>query len=373
MKKLEHLAITCGGTGGHFNPGLSVAQELNARGGEAILLVGGKRAEQQIALAAECGVKAFRISAEPKPGNPLRVWTFLRALYRGWKESRALFRTYRVQALLSMGNYTSLPPILAARLTMKKSARLPFFLHDGNARLGKANLLTSRFAVAFAFSFPAVNSDAVKCPAVLTGFPLRAPLLHANRTRGQAIAEINERFHAGFDPAQPLLLVFGGSLGAEKINSNIAFGPGAEKIQVIHLAGPGKQETAKRCYENLPNRVLVLESFEDIALLYAAADAVVSRAGGGTVSELAYFGKYALLVPYPFAAQHHQDDNAAWLASAGGAEVVPDAECTKTFFASTFARWAANFESVVAAGEANRALAMPAAASNVIAMIEKYL
>ena len=133
------------------------------------------------------------------------------------------------------------------------------------------------------------------------------------------------------------------------------------------LAGCSTGRTKK------PFLSLHAESFEDMGLLYTAADFVISRAGGSTVSELAYFGKYALLIPYPFAAQQHQDDNAAWLASAGGAEVVADADCTATLFRSMIDRWVANRDAILAAGERSRALAMPDAAAKVIAMIRKYL
>ncbi len=366
MKVLKNLAITCGGTGGHFNPGLSIAQEFNASGGEAILLLGGKHAEKQLKIAAECGVKAYRIPASPLSKNPFRLIRFALDVLKGRSLCRKIMAEHQIQALLSMGSYTSLPPYLAAR-----SRKIPFFLHDGNARLGKANLAMSKRAEAFAFSFPSVNAGGVKCPAELTGFPLRAQLLQAHLTRDEAFAKINESFGTAFDPEQPMLLVFGGSLGAERINRNIDFT--SPDLQVIHLAGPGKKEQAEACYAAKPNKVLVLESFENMSLLYIAADFVISRAGGSTVSELAFFGKYALLIPYPYAAQQHQDDNAAWLASAGGAEIAADADCTAALFKSMIDHWVANRDAILAAGERSKALAMPDAASKVIAMICKYL
>ncbi len=357
MKKLFRLAITCGGTGGHFNPGLSIAQELNASGGTAILLLGGKHADKQKKIAAEKGVTAYKISA-----SLVKSLRFLPDLISGYCQSKKIFAEHKIQALLSMGSYTAIPPCIAAGLS-----RLPFFLHDGNARLGKSNLFMSRFARAFAFSFPSVNPEKVRCKAVLTGFPLRRDLLDSVWTHETAIAEINRLFSAGFRPDKPVLLVFGGSLGAEKINANIDFSSG--DLQVIHLAGPGKLETVKKCYQGKKNPLLLLESFQNMDLLYNAADFVISRAGGSTVSELAYFGKYALLIPYPFAAEHHQDDNAAWLCSAGGAEILPDSGCTKANFSAIIDRWTETHPD----GKTNRRLAMPAAAENVLKMIENSL
>lgn len=368
---LKSLAVTCGGTGGHFNPGLSVAQALKAAGGEVFLLLGGPRAESQIKTAARSGIPAFRIPAEHIPKNPFRVPAFLHATFSGIRASKKLLKEHCVQALLSMGAYTSLPPALAAR-----SASIPFFLHDGNARLGNANLRMSRFARALALSFPAVNAGRARCPCVRTGFPLRADLLRASRTREEAIAEIAELFSVSFDSALPLLLVCGGSLGAGTLNCNIApdpSDPGSASLQIIHLAGPGKKTQAEESYAGLPNKILVLESFEDMALLYAAADFVIARAGGSTVSELAFFGKYALLVPYPFAAGHHQDDNAAWFASASGGEILKDENFTRETVRAVLARWVRERDSLAEAGKRNRALAAPDAAENVLRMIAERL
>ncbi len=359
--KLKSLAITCGGTDGHFNPGLSIAQELKAQGGHAILLLGGKHADAQIRKAEQKGIEAYKITASPL--NSLR---FLPDLLSGIRQSARLMKTHQAQALLSMGSFTAIPPFFAAKMQ-----KLPFFLHDGNARLGKSNLFMSRFADAFALSFPSVNEEKIHCPSVLTGFPLRRDLFRP-RTREEAVREINDMFGADFDPAKPVLLVFGGSLGAEKINANIDF-DGTE-LQVIHLAGPGKLETVKKCYAGKSeNRILPLESFQDMNLLYTAADFVISRAGGSTVSELAYFGKYALLIPYPFAAEHHQDDNAAWLSSAGGAEVLTNSDCTKENFRRIIGRWLNDREAFTAAGRNNQQLARPDAADSVLKMIGSAL
>ncbi len=369
--KLERLAITCGGTGGHFNPGLSVAQALNARGGEAVLLLGGKHADKQLMIAEDAGVKAYKIDAVPIPKNPLNWFSFLKHLQCGKAESRRIMREHGIQALLSMGAYTSIPPVLAAR-----SEKLPLFLHDGNARLGKANIFMSRFAEAVALSFPAVNAKKLHSSSVLTGFPLRASLLDSPYIRTDAFAQINTLFGCSFSPEKPLLLVFGGSLGAEKINTCISLDPGepaSADLQVIHLAGPGKADSARTCYAGMEERALVLESFENMALLYSAADFVISRSGGSTVSELAYFGKYALLIPYPFAAERHQDDNAAWLAEAGGAEIVQDSDCSPELFRSILARWLRNKDQIIALGEKSRAVACPDAAGNVLRMIESRL
>ena len=100
-------------------------------------------------------------------------------------------------------------------------------------------------------------------------------------------------------------------------------------------------------------------------LFYSAADLVISRSGGSTVSELAVFGKYALLLPYPFAAENHQEDNAKWLAAAGGAEILHDSEASSHDFTAWLLNWYRNQETFRKLGEQSNAIANPDASQQV--------
>ena len=128
--------------------------------------------------------------------------------------------------------------------------------------------------------------------------------------------------------------------GAATINRVIpeALGSlGRADLQVAHLAGKGNVAETSKIYAAAGVKHLVLESSDQMAAFYSAADMVFCRSGGGTVSELAFFGKYAVLVPFPFAAERHQDDNAAFYAASGAAAVVQDSACDQ----ATIARLAA--------------------------------
>ena len=214
--KLERLAISCGGTGGHFNPGLSIARELKARGGTPVLVLGGAHVEKQAKTAAEFGIDVIRIDAAPLSVKPWKAVRFLFKTWKGVKQALAGFRRYRPQALLCMGSFASLPPALAAR-----RIGLPLFLHDGNAKIGKANRFLSRWAKALALSFPVKDSSVISCPAVLTGMPLRQELVNGTISKDEAIAAVNTRWHTAFSADRPTLLVFGGSLGAEPLNAAV--------------------------------------------------------------------------------------------------------------------------------------------------------
>ena len=361
------IIISCGGTGGHFNPGLGIAKELISQGGEAILFLGGKHVPAQMETAKKAGVPAVSFHYVRPDRNPAALFGFFLSLIRGYRLTKRLIREHRPHAILAMGSSVSLPPILAAH-----RAHIPVFLHEGNAKVGKANRTLSRFAREIELSFPAVNAKALRAPSFLTGFPLRKELTDSVLSKSEGVARINELFHVSFSPEKPTILVFGGSLGARSINENFDVDPAdprTKNLQVIHLAGPGKTESLKEKYKSFPCPVLLLEGTNEMSAVYAASDVVISRSGGSTVSELAFFGKYAFLIPFPFAAELHQNDNAAWLASAGAAEVTDDSACSPELFRAFVSRFLADPQSFVEKGKQARSIARPDAAKTVLERI----
>lgn len=367
---MKRLAVSCGGTGGHFNPGLSVARAFRDAGGEVLLLLGGKHAERQKELAARHGIESRIVSCAPLSKSPSGLAGFFFKSARGIMQSRKICREFQPDALLAMGSFASVPPMLAA-----KTLGVPLFLHDGNARVGKSNRFFSRLAEAAALSFPAVNADAIHCPAHVTGLPLRSAVLDGAATsRESAIAKINERWNAGFVPELPIVLVFGGSLGAAAINDNFSV-PEARRneLQIIHLSGPGKYESIREKYRKAGIRALTLESLEDMQLAYAAADLVVCRSGGSTISELALFGRGAVLIPYPYAAEDHQNDNARLYAATGAARILPNEQCSPQTFEAILDDFLNRREEWVERGAKGTAMARPDAARAILAMIDSHL
>ena len=372
MQELKRLIISCGGTGGHFNPGLSTACSFRDAGGQVLLILGGKHFEEQSATASSNGIEYRRVSCAPMSKSPSGAWQFFTRQWRGVRESKAVFREFKPDAVLSMGAFPSIPASVAARLT-----GVPLFLHDGNARIGKSNRWFSRVAAGLALSFPAVNADAVRCPTEVTGLPLRKSLLEdVPASKAEAIARINATRGTAFTPDRPVVLVFGGSLGAAAINENFTIPmdhPAARTLQVIHLSGPGKFEAIHDKYAACGINALTLESASDMQNLYTAADLVVCRAGGSTVSELAIFGRYAILIPYPYAAEGHQDDNAKLLAKTGAARIVANSDCSPELFRSILTDFLNDPDKYREAGRGALAMAQPKAAENVIAFIDSAL
>ncbi|HOK03895.1 MAG TPA: UDP-N-acetylglucosamine--N-acetylmuramyl-(pentapeptide) pyrophosphoryl-undecaprenol N-acetylglucosamine transferase [Victivallales bacterium] len=369
MKKLNKLIIACGGTGGHFYPGLSIAIEVKKRGGTPLLLLSGKHSEEQKLKALEYNIESEIIPAPPVPTGLLEKIDYSKTCAVNIVKILMILNSFKPDAILLMGSYTSVAAGLAST-----AAKVPMFIHDGNALVGKANIFLSRFAIKMALSFPAVNAKKIMCDYEMTGMPLREEILETKGfSKEQAISNINSIFSTNFNTTSPLLLIFGGSQGALKINDLIP--PALEMLkdkdfQVIHLAGNDKIKETKARYANFKKNKLILESTDKMNLLYPAADLVISRSGGSTIAELSIFGKYAILAPYPYASDNHQRENAEYYASTGAGTVVTDTEFTITKIQSLLASFFENPQHFVEEGKKSAKIASPHAAKKVVDMIE---
>jgi UDP-N-acetylglucosamine--N-acetylmuramyl-(pentapeptide) pyrophosphoryl-undecaprenol N-acetylglucosamine transferase len=292
-------------------PALAVADALRARGAE-VEFVGGDRAEAQLVPAAGYPLHTLPLRGIDR-GNPLRA---ARALGLAlWATGRALrvLRRVGAQAVVGGGGYVSGPVGLAAGVL-----RLPLLLTEADSRLGVANRLLSPLARRVFLSFPIPGREPPKF--VLSGRPLPAGTGAADRPRAR------ERF--GLDPDEPCVLVFGGSLGARRLNEAAldAFAPAAP-CAVLHACGRRDYDVLRERLDELgaPAHYRLHAYIEPFADALAAADLAVARAGG-SVLELAAAGLPAILVPYPHATADHQAGNARVMAQAGAAVVVRDAE-----------------------------------------------
>ena len=365
---LDKLVIICGGTGGHFYPGLSIAEELKSQGGEPLLLITGRNAGQQSETASAKGVKSIILpSSTPPKGLSGKISFALHSL-KGIIEARKKLREFRPSAVLAMGSFHSAAPAIAAW-----TLRIPVFAHDGNARVGKANLFLSNFAKHMALSFPPANGNSIKCKWTVTGMPIRAQIAKCNLSKKEAIGLINSRHSVDFTDAAPLLLVFGGSQGAEAINQCVPEAlklQGRDNFQVVHLSGAKNKENLEKHYAGIPFKHLVIETSGEMEIFYSAADLVICRSGGSTIAELSIFAKFAILIPYPFATDSHQDDNARHYCSCGAGIVIVEKDLTVTKLASTVAGWLEQTDYYAQKGQLSKELARPEASSSILQLID---
>lgn len=366
--KLSRLVITCGGTGGHFYPGLSIALAAMRRGTEVLLLLSGVNSEAQSKLADDAGVDSLVLPQMPHPGSPVKAWRFIRGAIGGWRRSAACFRTFRPQAVLGMGSFAMTPVLMAA-----KRRRIPIFLHDGNTVVGKANRMFSRYARVVGCAYPPVNPEQLRSPWELVGMPVRQSLRErAGISKREAVAALNSAFGSNFDVETPTLLVIGGSQGAASFNSTLpeVFKSCPGQLQVMHLSGKGKREDTAAAYRGFGGKLLLLESNEHIEWFLGAADLVFARSGGSTLAELTLFGKPAVVIPYPYAAENHQHHNAEWFVGIGGGRMIASSEFS---FASAKAMLDIPWEEWRRCAEASRRAARPDAAEKMLDLIENLI
>ena len=330
-----HLVIASGGTGGHFFPAQAAAAEFCRRGGRATLLLAGQQLEQQLAGAREQGIPAEALPAVRLPHGVGAAIAFPVRLLAVVRQAHRVLRRLQPDLVLGMGSFAAFPTCAAAVLQ-----RLPLLLHEANARAGRANRILSRRARALATSLPLAPGQRLFCPQVRTGLPVRPDLLAAASSGTTPDAA---RQALGLDPATPLLLVFGGSQGARQLNELMTqtlpgLGPG-QPWQAVHLTGTDDNAALSAAYATAGIPAVVQRSEPHIERCYLAADLVFCRAGASTVTELALFGRPAILAPLPWAADDHQSANAQVLVQAGCAHLFPESGATAAALGPLLRNW----------------------------------
>lgn len=310
----EHGELRCliaaGGTVGHLAPSLAVAEALRERGVAVTFAGSPDRVEARLVPERGYAFDGFAVAGFPRRPGPSQLRALVLAAAAPVACLRILERR-KPDVVLGGGGYVAGPMVLAARLR-----GIPAVLTEADAHLGLANRLAAPFAARVFLALPVHGRNGAKYVAV--GRPVPA------RSRAVPRAEARERL--GLPAEGPVVLVFGGSLGARLLNELALDAWGDSGPAVLHLCG-------ERDYELLRGRATrpdyVLRPFiDEIGLAYGAADVAVARAGG-SVWELAAAGLPAVLVPGDFATGGHQRKNAEWFASAGGAIVVPEQDARR--------------------------------------------
>ncbi len=299
-----------GGTAGHVNPLLAVADALRERVPDDSVLVLGTAEGLESRLVPERGYDLLIVDKVPFPRRPNRqAAAFPGRFRRAIAQVREHIRRHGIDVVVGFGGYASAPAYVAAR-----REGVPFVVHEANAKPGLANVLGARRAAAVGVAFegtPLRGSEVV-------GMPLRREVIALDRSAARAEAAE----HFGLDAQRPVLLVFGGSLGAQRLNEALAdswqdiLAAGWQLLHVTgersDLADPGVDGYALRRY------------VDRMDLAFALADLIVSRSGSATVSEISALGIPALYVPYSVG-NGEQRLNAASAVAAGAAELLDDA------------------------------------------------
>lgn len=311
------LIITGGGTGGHLFPGISLAQAMmQTYPGCEVLFIGTERKVDKTALA-NLGFVAMTIKSQGIKGK--NAAAKIRAMLQ---QPAALFEAVRIirkfgpDLVFGVGGYVTGPVILAARLLGVTTC-----IHEQNSIPGLANRLLGHIADRIFVSLPGSEKY----------FPLSKTILSGNPVRSKIVKTANQVAQKKYQ--EPLtLLILGGSQGAQRLNSlmlEAAESSLADRTpipNIIHQTGEHDEIHVRQKYAELGINARVQAFFSDMAEIYSQADLVVSRAGATTLAELTVFHKPVILVPFPFAADNHQEINGRYLVEAGGARMFRQAE-----------------------------------------------
>ncbi len=349
--RTTRVLVMAGGTGGHVFPALAVAQHLRARG-VVVEWLGTQRGIESD-VVPKAGITLHFLSIGGLRGKG--ITTLLLAPFKlalAITQALAIVARFSPDVVLGLGGFVTGPGGVAAWLL-----RRPLVVHEQNSIPGMTNRWLAKLAHTVLEAFP--GSFGAGSRAIPTGNPLRAEIT--------AVDPPAQRF-AGRE-GKMRLLVIGGSLGATALNAAVpaalALLPEADRPDVWHQTGKRHIQDAQRLYKEAPAEGRVVEFIQDMAQAYAWADLVLCRAGALTISELAAVGVGAILVPYPFAVDRHQDANARYLSESGAALVVDQEQVTAKRLAemlTDFIRGATPMrDRLLRMAEAARALAQPKA------------
>lgn len=310
---MRKIVIACGGTGGHLTPGIALAQSLDEQGEDSWLFISRKMVDSRLSE------KYSSLNFVPMPGSalirtPLGILRFLREFWSSFMKSLSFFKKKKIDAVVVFGGFTSLGPALAARWL-----GLPVFTHEANRAVGKAVRFIARYSTRL-YLPEGMHVNGISSEIISSiGYPLRHDFRRVTRERA--------RKRLGFSITDKLLVVFGGSQGASALNqwlknnlSTIA----SEGISTYCITGMDKESpgvVSLGTEEGHSVKCKFVSFSDEINYVLSAADLVISRAGAGSIAEIICCRVPSILIPYPFAAENHQQLNASFLENKGGCVV----------------------------------------------------
>jgi UDP-N-acetylglucosamine--N-acetylmuramyl-(pentapeptide) pyrophosphoryl-undecaprenol N-acetylglucosamine transferase len=351
--------IAGGGTGGHLFPGMAIAEAFVEIGkGNEVLFIGTERGiEARVLPGGKFPLRT--IKAKPIKGKSfLEKIKAIRSLPMAIFEASSILKEFQPKLVLGVGGYASGPTLMAAFLLGMKRA-----IQEQNVIPGMTNRILKWFSQRIFVSFEEAKKYFPEGKTIVTGNPIRKEFF-ANLTAGRE--KIKKREDDRF-----VLLIFGGSAGARRINEAMMEALShlqgiKSSLRIIHQTGKEDFEFVSTSYQGKRFDTFVRPFFEDIANYYQISDLVICRSGAGTVAELAVCGKAALFIPYPYAAHHHQLINAKKLVDLGAAKMILDEELNGRSLAQTILHLYDHPEERADMEKAIQQLARPRAAEEIV-------
>lgn len=339
----KHIVLVGGGSGGHFYPTIAVAERLNDRNTQAEqikLYYFGPEKYNETALAQN-NITFVKIPTgkRRKYFSFFNILDIFKVFFGVFFAIGQLYKIYP-DVVFSKGGYTSVPVVIGAWIL-----RIPIMIHESDTKAGTANKIGAKFARYIAIAFDEAADDFPKDKTALVGIPIRKALLQKTP---------NPKEKLGLPADKPLIFVTGGSLGSQRINRLIleSLDELLPNYSILHQTGEKNEATVQQTSAELITDNSLLANYfvkgtlnaEEVHDAQSAADIVVSRAGTGTIFEIAKKGVPAILIPIPEDISHDQRSNAYAYARAGGASVMEEANLTDGLLTAEINRIMGNSE-----------------------------
>lgn len=322
-----NIVLSGGGTAGHINPALALAEELQARGHTVSFAGTPQGIEGRLAREADIPFTAFEASGFNR-SHPTSILKAVRKILKSTSLARNWFKELKPDVVVGFGGYVSIPVGRAAL-----SLNIPLVVHEQNSVAGMANKYLGKEAQAVALTYEVSKKDFTGSNLVVTGNPVRSAIFEASRQDGLELLDIQ---HDSL-----VLLVFGGSLGARHINRAIIDLKerllSIDDLYIVHITGPKEYEAVKELLDlnaEQEKRWKLFDYQNRMGETLAATDVVVSRAGATSLAEISARKIPALLVPYPYATEDHQTTNARAYVDGGAAYMIADDQVGTEQFAT---------------------------------------
>lgn len=360
------IIVSGGGTGGHIYPAVTLIRAIQEKNPAATFLYVGTPHGLEADIVPKEGIpfRTVDVRGFKRSLSPTNLGRAIAAL-TGVVKAVGIVRAFRPDAAIGTGGYVCGPTLLAASLM-----GVPTLIQEQNVVPGITNRLLAKFVTRIAVGTAAAVAHFPKEKVVFTGNPIRREVMAASRA--SALAAFR------FDPAKKTVLVSGGSQGAKTINRAmigvIAHYAAYPEVQILHVTGRGEYEdTLSRLREAgvdpAADNIAVRPYLYDMPQALAAADLAVFRAGALGIAELTARGVPAILVPYPYATDNHQEKNAKAMAEAGAAQMILDGDLTAERLLAACEALLEDEEGLRRMGAISRSLGRPQAAEEIAALV----
>ena len=351
--------IAAAGTGGHINPGIAIANKIKEKEKNSeIIFIGTNRGlENDLVPRAGYGLKTINAHGLERKLS-LQNFKNLFATYKSIDEAKKIMQSFKPDVLIGTGGYICVPTVMAA-----KKLGVPVVLHESNAFPGIAVKLFKKKANKILVGFKEAkerldNRESI----VVTGNPIK--LKKQNYTEAQKV-KIKQELGLKLD--MPVVLVFGGSQGAQSINRSfieIIVNKKNKNYQIMWAAGPEQYNKIKNKLNEINIDIEKIENAKIVPYIYNmeevmnVADLVVCRSGAMTITEISVVGKPAIFIPFPFATENHQEYNARVLEKVGAAKIILDKDLNSEILGNTISKMVKNKDELKQMGENANKVAM---------------